>query len=200
MSPQKLFVVALCVLMSNVGAYSYSQEKSLVLRQNIDRLYSDDAKARKTAANELVAAGSPAIPLLVRVICDRTKSHFDLAWPAAAKALGDLKAEAATPCLTDLLLYNYPSVGPVIGKPDEMLAANDPAFSALVGIGEPAVPTIKRRLPFLGPDHAIMALRVLRAINAASAREATEAYIDVLRNQLRMATQVAGEFSEKATK
>jgi hypothetical protein len=97
-----------------------------------------------------------------------------MAWPAAAKLLGGLKAEAAAPCLGEMLMYNYPPIGPVIGKSDKTLADIDPAFASLILIGEPAVPAIRKRLPFLGPDPAIMALRVLRAINTPSSKEATE--------------------------
>jgi hypothetical protein len=168
-----------------------------LVKKDIAKLYSSNANVRSEAASRLSAVGPSAISLLVAVVCDRTKSNFDVAWPVAAKILEGLKAPAVAPCLVDLLMYRYPSIGPVNGKSDETLASVDPAFAALIRIGEPAVPAIKRHLPFLGPDAAIMALRVLRAINTPSAREAAEAYIEVLQNQVRIANQMLDGFVEK---
>jgi hypothetical protein len=91
-------------------------------------------------------------------------------------------------------MYSCPSVGPVKAKSDQTLASVDPAFVALMRIGEPAVPAIRRHLRFLGTDPAIMALRALRAINTPSAREAMEAYIKVLQDDVRPANQILGGF------
>ena len=193
----RLVLLALCVFLCSAGAYSSEQAGQRPVKNAVAKLYSDNAKERSDAAHRLAAAGPSAVPLLVRVICDRTKSHFDVAWPVAAKILGDLKAEAAAPCLVDLLMYEYPSIGPVSEKSDETLAAADPAFAALIHIGEPAVPAIKRRLPFLGPDPAIMALRVLRTIKTPSAREAAEDYMKILQDQVRIAGQVLRDFGER---
>ena len=189
----KLSLLTFCTVFCGVCAYS-EQDAPQSIKNDIAKLYSDNAETRSDAASRLAAVGPSAISLLAPVVCDRTKSHFDVAWPAAAKILGDLKATAAASCLVDLLMYQYPSIGPVNGKSDENLASVDPAFSALTRIGEPAVPTIRKHLPLLRPDPAIMALRVLRAINTPSAREAIEAYIKVLGDQVRIANQILGGF------
>ncbi|HYG97950.1 MAG TPA: hypothetical protein VD837_02385 [Terriglobales bacterium] len=194
----RVALLALCAFFGSVAAYSSEPNEQQLAKYDIDKLYSDNANTRSDAARRLAATGPSAVPLLVRVVCDRAKSHFDVAWPVAAKILGDLKAEAAAPCLVDLLMYEYPSIGPVNGKSDETLAAADPAFAALMRIGDPAVHAIKRRLPFLGPDPAIMAMRVLRAINTPSARQALEAYIKVLQDQVRVASQILRGFDEKS--
>src|SRR5260370_26679165 len=176
--------LAYCVLSGTGDSYSSEQRGKQSIENDISRLYSSNAKTRADAATRLAGAGPGAIPLLVPVICDKAKPDFDVAWPDAAKVLGELKAEAAAPCLIQMLMYKYPSIGPVVMKPDETLARIDPAFAALVQIGEPAVPAIRKRLPLLGPDPAIMALRVLRAINTPNAKEAVEAYIKSLEEQV----------------
>jgi hypothetical protein len=188
-----LFLVVACIPIAHSSGRGGKQE----LRCEVIRLYSRDAQVRADAASRLTTLGSSAIPSLTEVVCDRSKSNFDSAWPVAAKALGDMKAKAAVPCLIELLMYNYPSIGPVIMKPDETLADVDPSFAALVRIGEPAVPEVRKRLPFLGPEEAIMALRVLRAINTPGARDAAESYITVLQDQLRFSQQVLEEFGKK---
>jgi hypothetical protein len=167
------------------------------MENDIRELYAESAKTRAEAVSRLVAAGPSAIPLLLPVVCDRSRANFDNAWPPAARALGSLRAESATRCLVPMLLWNYPSIGPVIMKSDETLVGVDPAFAALVQIGEPAVPTIRSHLPFLGPEQAISALRVLRLINTPNAKVAAEAYIKFLEDQTRMANQVLGNFEER---
>jgi HEAT repeat protein len=193
-----LAALVFCVLICTGDSYSSEQDGKQSLENDIAGLYSSNAKTRADAATRLATVGTDAIPLLVPVICDKAKPDFDVAWPSAAKILGELKAEAAAPCLIQMLMSKYPSIGPVVMKPDETLARADPAFAALVQIGEPAVPAIRKRLPFLGPDPAIMALRVLRAINTPSAREAAKAYVKGLQEQLRFADEILAEFGPKA--
>lgn len=189
---RRVALLALWIVSWSVGAYALGQSGKQALKSDIQELYSHSANAREQAASRLVAAGPSAIPLLVHVICDQSKPNFDRAWSAAAKVLGELKAEAAAPCLVQLLMVKYPNVG--VFKPDETLSRLDPAFAALTQIGEPAVPTIRMYLPNLGPDEAYLALRVLRAINTTSAKEAAEAYIKVLENQIRLSRQVIADF------
>jgi len=189
-------LLAVCILSFSVSAFSSEPELGSSVKGDINWLYHGNAKRRTEAAERLVAAGPRVIPLLLPVICDRTKPRFKEAWPIAAKILGEMKAKAAAPCLVDLLMYEYPPMGPVIMKTDETLMGVDPAFAALVRIGEPAVPAIRAHLPFLGPEAAIMALRVLRVINTPSAREAAETYIKTLQHQLRFAGQVLEDFGK----
>lgn len=196
-SGRGLAVFVFLVVACNPIAHSSERTGKQELKHEIIRLYSRDAQVRADAASRLATIGSSAIPAPTEVVCDRSKSNFGSAWPAAAKALGAMKAKVAVPCLIELVMYNYPSIGPVIMKPDETLADVDPSFAALVRIGEPAVPEVRRHLPFLGPDEAIMALRVLRAINTPSARDAAESYITILQDQLRFSQQVLEEFGKK---
>lgn len=193
-----LAALAFCVLVCTGDSYSSEQHGKKSIENDISKLYSSNAKTRADAAARLATAGTDAIPLLVPVICDKAKPDFDVAWPDAAKVLGELKAEVAAPCLIELLMYKYPSIGPVVMKSDETLGRVDPAFAALVRIGEPAVPSLRKRLPFLGPDPAIMALRVLRAINTPSAKEAAEAYIKGLQEQIRFADEILRAFGPRA--
>lgn len=190
-------VFLLLIIACSLTASSSEQNRKQRLADEIGRLYSSKSQVRTDAAKQLAAIGPSAVPELIQVVCDRSKPNFDTAWPLAAGILGDLKAKAAVPCLIELMMYKYPSIGPVEMKPDETLANVDPSFAALVHIGEPTVPALRKHLPFLGPEGAIMALRVLRAINTPSARDAAEAYIRILRDQLRLSKQILEDFGEK---
>lgn len=161
---------------------------------DIEKLYGQSKSERELAAERLVAQGPAVIPLLVSVVCDRTKPNFDDAWPAAAKALGQLKAEPGVPCLVQLLMYRYPAIGPVVMKSDDTLRRVSPAFAALEQMGDRAVPTIRRDLPMLHPEDALMALRVLRVINTPLSKEAAESYVAVLERQIRMTKEVIRDF------
>lgn len=97
-------------------------------------------------------------------------------------------------------MYSYPSIGPVNMKSDETLSAVDPAFKALIEIGDPAVPAINRSLPFLGPNEALMAMRALRVINTWSAKEAIQSYIKYLNEQVRLAREVLDDFGGQPEK
>lgn len=110
--------------------------------------------------------------------------------------LGDLKAEAAAPCLVQLLGYNYPPIGSPVSKTDETLRDVDPAFAALVQIGAPAVPAIGSHLPLLHPENSLMAIQILRMINTPAAKEAADAYIKLLEDQIRLTKQVVAEFGK----
>jgi HEAT repeat protein len=170
------------------------QQNKQVLKDDIHALYDHDDTVRREAAQRLVVAGSRAIPLLVDVLCDKSQPHFDLAWPMAAKALGELRAREAAPCLLQMLGYNYPPIGSPVTKTDETLRDVDPAYAALLQIGAPAVPAIRSYLPLLHPEESLMAVRLLRVINTPDAKEAAEAYVKILEQQIRFTRQVLAEF------
>ena len=184
-------ILAFCVLSPALGPYAAGQQRERPLKDDIRELYSNSAKARAEATKRLVEAGPAAIPLLLPVLCDKSKPNFDVAWRPAAKALGELKAEGAVPCLVQELASD---VTLSVYKPEKTIADYEPAFSALVQIGEPAVPAISRYLPTLHPNKAYLALRVLRVINTPSAKAAVEAYIKLLENQTRLAKEVLEDF------
>jgi hypothetical protein len=182
MSSQKSVAVVVLVCVSAVALYAKQGART---DSDARDLYSRSENTRSAAAARLVAAGTVAIPFLKSVLCDRTRPDFERAWPYAARALGELKAQDAASCLVELLMWQYPpGLGAVVLKSDDTLLDADPAFAALVQIGEPAVPTIRRHLPFLGPDQALMAVRILRLIDTQSAREAAGAYVKVLEDQI----------------
>jgi hypothetical protein len=106
------------------------------------------------------------------------------------QALGELKAKTAAACLATLLAHNFPPIGPASMKSDETITQFDPAFAPLIEIGDPAVHAIRAELPFLHPEGAYVALRVLRRINTSSAKEAIDAYIKVLNEQITLANTV----------
>jgi hypothetical protein len=182
----KNLAIAVFFFLSLSGSLASAKTQRDALEKDVRDLYSKNAMVRADSAKKLVSAGSTAVPLLKAVLCEKSKSNFDLAWRAAAKALGDLKAHTAVPCLVDMLMYEYPSIGPVEMKSDETLAHVDPAFAALVQIGEPGVPVIRQYLPFLDPGRALMAVRVLRLIGSPSAKEATDSYIKILEGQIHL--------------
>lgn len=184
-------LILLCGLPWTAHTQTEGDQRRARLENDISKLYSGDANVRTEAAKRLAASGSAAIPLLVPVVCDKSKLNFDVAWQAAAKALADLKAEAGARCLVQMLAYD---LSPPIYKPDKTLVDSDPAFAALVEIGEPVVSTVRQYLPVLHPDQAYLALRVLRVINTPPAKQAAEAYIQLLENQIRLSKGVIEEF------
>jgi hypothetical protein len=185
-------VLTFCVVSSGLNAYAAGKQIRQSLGDDIHRLYSKSAKERADATSRLVDAGPAAIPLLLPVLCDKSKPNFDLAWRHAAKALGELKAEVAAPCLVQMLALGDVTLS--VFKPEKTILDNEPSFAALVEIGEPAVPAIARYLPTLHPDQAYLALRVLRVINTPSARVALEDYIKLLQDQTRLAKEVLDDF------
>jgi len=185
-------ILPFCVLALALSLQLARQLRGQSLKDDIRELYSNSARVRADATTRLVEAGPAAIPLLLPVLCDESKPNFDVAWRHAARALGELKAGAAAPCLVQML-----SLGDVtlsVFKPEKTIFDDDPAFAALVQIGEPAVPAIARYLPSLHPNKAYLALRVLRVINTPSAKAAVEAYIKLLENQTRLAKEVLDDF------
>jgi len=194
----KTIVLLICALIFVVNTSNGQEAGKRALENDIRDLYGGNALVQSQAIRRLVNAGSRAIPLLVHVICDTKRSGFEDAWPSAAKALGELKAEAAAPCLLHLLITNVPpGVGSVIMKSDATLEEVDPAFAALAQIGAPGVPAIRHLLPLLYPDQAIVAIRVLKSINTPDAREAAEAYVRFLEQQLKVANQEIEGFASK---
>jgi len=192
-------VIAVFLIESLSNPVLGSQMTSPTMRDEVRKLYNTNVKVRNEAALRLKTAGEPARPLLTKVICNRSATHFDIAWPNAARILGELKAASAVPCLVDLLMYAYPSIGPVIMKSDQTLASVDPAFAALVAIGDPAVPELRRRLPFVSLASSVMMLRVLQAIHTPPAREAVQNYIETLNIQTQMANQILRNFGSGGT-
>lgn len=192
----KLFCAACLLLCCCLSTSAVGQPRNRTLEDDIRKLYGGNDDSRREAAQRLREAGADSIPFLVPVLCDKSKLHFDRAWPAAAKVLGDLKAVAAAPCLVQMLGHNYPPIGSPVSKTDETLRDADPAFAALVQIGAPAIPAIGSHLPLLHPEHSLMAIRILRIINTPAAKEAADAYIKLLEDQIRLAKQVVGEFGK----
>jgi HEAT repeat protein len=191
---RKPFLAIYCIMS---GAYALAAAQSRqTIEDDIHALYQSNDEVRQEAAQRLVARGSKAVPLLIGVLCNESKPHFDLAWPIAANALGELKAEAAAPCLVRMLGRNYPPIGSPFAKTDETLRNVDPAFRALVQIGPPAVPAIRSHLALLHPEYSLMAVRVLRLINTPEAKEAAEAYINFLEDQIRCTKQVVADFGK----
>jgi hypothetical protein len=185
--------LALFILCVGPSPKSAGQSGTQAIRNDVTKLYSASADERTQAANSLVAKGPSVIPSLLPVLCDSSKANFDRAWPIAAKALGELKAGDAAACLVDMLMHNAAvdaGLGALILKSDKTLADVDPAFAALLQIGEPTVHTIQRQLPFLGPEHAYLVLRVLRRIKTPTAKEAISQYINTLNNQIRLANKI----------
>jgi hypothetical protein len=164
-------------------------------RSDARKLYDGDARVREDAAERLVAKGQEAIPYLLPVLCQRSKPHFDEAWPVAAKALARLKAAEASRCLVPLLLSGFAYVG--ITQSDEKIEEMDPAFAALVQIGDPAVPAIRDRLPMLPFAKSYLALRALRAIGTPAAKSAIHDYISALQRQISLANEMLQQFDDK---
>lgn len=158
-------------------------------------LYSSSEAVREGAANRLIQAGPKTIHLLVPILCDRNKPNFNSAWRSAAKVLGRLKAEEAAPCLVQLLGSGDVTLSPFMSR--DLIEQREPAFSALVEIGEAAVPSISRALPSLHPDSAYLGLRVLSSINIPSARTAVENYINFLEKQTQLAKEILQGFSSR---
>jgi hypothetical protein len=190
---RSLCVISLLATVGSVvGPCAVGQTRVQSLHDDVRELYSRSENVRADAASRLIDAGPTAIPILLPVLCDQSKPNFDVAWKPAAKALGELKAEAAAPCLVQLLALGDVSLS--VFKPEKTIFDYEPAFAALVQIGEPGVPAIARSLPSLHPDKAYLALRVLRVINTTSAKAAVENYIRLLENQTRLARNVLNDF------
>ena len=184
----------LIVFLLSGARFGLSEQPGDKMKSDIRALYNHDADVRQRAAQRLTAAGLKAAPLLTDVVCNRSKPNFDLAWPFAAKALGDLRVEKAAPCLVQTLGYHYPPIGSPVSKTDDTLQRVDPAFAALLQIGAPAVPAIRSHLPFLSPDHSLLAMRILRIINTPEAKKTAEEYIKMLEDQIRLSKQILAEF------
>jgi hypothetical protein len=93
------------------------------LDSDIQGLYSKNAEFRAQARARLVQAGPEAVPLLLPLLCQASKSSSDSAWREAAKAIGDLKAEAGALCLVRLLASDLKpgdeTWGRNLGKPGD---------------------------------------------------------------------------------
>lgn len=185
-------ILGFCVLPLLLALSAAGQQREQQLKQNVRALYSSNDAARSDAASRLVEAGPEAIPLLITVLCNRAEPNFDVAWRPAAEILGKLRAGEAAPCLVQMLGLGDVTLS--VFKPERIIAEHEPAFAALVQIGEPAVPAIARALPSLHPDKAYLAMRVLRVINTPHARAAAETYIKQLENQARLAREVLEDF------
>jgi hypothetical protein len=151
-----------------------------IIERDVSQLYSDSDSIRVNAANRLV-------------LCDKAGANSDVAWRSAAKVLGELKAERAAPCLIQKLALGDVTLS--VFKPEKTIAEYDPAFAALVQIGQPTIPAIQRALPSLHPDKAYLALRVLRVINTPAAKEVAEGYFKLLERQAKLTSEVVSDFS-----
>lgn len=171
----------------NLGATQTSRQ----LDPDIQGLYSENAEFRAQARARLVEAGPQAVPLLLPLLCEASKSSSDLAWREAAKAIGDLKAKAGALCLVRLLANDLTLN---VFASEDTISASDPAYVALRQIGEPAVDAISTALPSLHPDQAYLALRILRGIGTPKAKHAIEAYVHQLENQTRLAKEILSDF------
>jgi hypothetical protein len=185
-------ILAFCVIFPGLGTNAAPQRREQSLEHDVRELYSNSAMVRADATSRLIEAGPVAVPLLLPVLCDKSKPNFEVAWRPAAKVLGELKSEAAAPCLVQMLALGDVTLS--VYKPEKTISEYEPAFAALVEIGEPVVPAIARALPSLQPDKAYLALRVLRVINTPSAKAAVEAYMKLLESQTRLAKQVLDDF------
>ena len=161
------------------------------LRDDIRGLYSPSPESRARASARLVEAGPAAIPSLKSIVCGAYKSDSDVAWREAAKAVGQLKAEDASLCLVRLLARD-PTLN--VFASEETIIAYDPAYAALLQIGEPAIPSISMALLSLHPDQAFLGLRILQKIGTPEAKAAVEAYIEALENQTKLAKGVLSDF------
>jgi len=178
MSRRPIAIFAFCALCHFPSLNAAAQQSAQRFEREVRELYSNNSGVRAEATHRLVEAGPATIPALLPVLCDKSKVNFDVAWRSAAKALGDLKADAAAPCLVQMLALGDVTLS--VYKPEATIAEYEPAFAALVQIGEPAIPAIERALPSLHPDQSYLALRVLRVINTPAARAAVEDYIALL--------------------
>jgi hypothetical protein len=194
MRVQRILLLTLCISLSSITASAFDKGQRDLIEKSARDLYSASKVVRSNAARTIAEIGTPAVPRLLKVACGAERKGFDLAGPLAIKLLGEMKAEAAVPCLIDRLMYWYPLIGPVTMKNDKTLASVDPAFVALISIGDPGVSLIKRYLPSLPSSKAMMALRALRAINTPSAKDAIRDYVKFLENQTRTANSLLEQF------
>lgn len=162
------------------------------LQATASELYNSDPTARAQATAKLIKVGPSAVPVLLPVLCDASKPNSETAWRSAAEALGELRAEAAVPCLVRNLAAG--DLTQSVFKPTEVIAEREPSFVALIKIGEPAIPAIQRYLPMLHPDQAYLALRVLLIIGTPTAKSAVNDYIRLMENQTRLAKEILAEF------
>jgi hypothetical protein len=175
------------------GSGNEQKDEKQTIEQAVIQLHSNNDKTRTNAANRLIQAGEGVIPAVLPVLCEKVKPDSNVAWRSAARVLGELKAESAAPCLIQKLAVGDVTLS--VFKPEKTVAQYDPAFAALVQIGEPAVSAIQRALPSLNPDKAYLALRVLRVINTPEARGVAEGYLKVLERQAKLTKEVIGDFS-----
>jgi hypothetical protein len=191
-SRRAMVIFAFCALCRFPSLNAAAQQRAQRFEREVRDLYSSNSGVRAEATHRLVEAGPVVIPALLPVLCDKSKANFDVAWRSAAQALGNLKADAAAPCLVQMLALGDVTLS--VFKPETTIAEYEPAFAALVQIGEPAIPAIARALPTLDPDKSYLALRVLRVINTPVARAAVEANVAMLELQTRHAKEVLDDF------
>jgi hypothetical protein len=172
---------------------NHQNSRRQMIEKDVGQLYSDSDSIRVNAANRLVQVGEEAIPLVLPVLCDKAGANSDVAWRSAAKILGELKAESAAPCLIQKLALGDVTLS--VFKSEKTIAEYDPAFAALVQIGQPTIPAIQRALPSLHPDKAYLALRVLRVINTPEAKAVAEGYLKLLERQAKLTSEVVSDFS-----
>lgn len=186
--------IGLCLLtIPNLRSDNQDKGRTQMIERYVNQLYSESDSIRANAANWLVGDGQEVIPSVLPVLCTKGETNSNAAWQSAAKVLGELKAESATPCLIQKLALGDVTLS--VFKPEKTIAEYDPAFAALVRIGQPTIPAIQRALPSLHPDKAYLALRVLRVINTAEAKEVAEGYLKLLQSQAKLTNEVINDFS-----
>jgi hypothetical protein len=184
-----ILILGSCLLFAALS--SRATQTARQLESDIQGLYSNNAEFRAQARARLVEAGPQAVPLLLPVVCQASKSNSDSAWREAAKAIGELRAEAGALCLVRLLASDLTLN---VFASEDTIAASDAAYVALLQIGDPSVGAISTALPSLHPDQAYLALRILRRIGTPKARAAVEAYLHGLENQTRLAREILSDF------
>ncbi len=160
------------------------------IKADIGSLYGRDGQERGRATRDLVEIGRASVPSLLAVLNNDKHPDFERAYRSAATALGDLKASEAAPRLGWLLGTGDSATIIMEGKTDESLAAIDPAFGALVKIGDPAVPELKKELSVGSWNKRYLILRILRSIGTPDSLALGKAYIETIESELRVAKRL----------
>lgn len=172
-----LAFVTLTVVFLAKDCYARNHNQS-----SVQDLYSAKASIRSAAVERLVRAGPRAVPSLISVLNNREHPQFKRAWPLAAHVLSQMKAVEAVPSLLSLI-HEDPTLNAEM-KTDEAISSAEPAFKALIAIGQAGVAAIRQRLPMLDVERGYMATRVLRAIGTPDAIEGISTYVQLLHRQI----------------
>ncbi|MFZ0821102.1 MAG: hypothetical protein WAM91_13610 [Candidatus Acidiferrales bacterium] len=80
MSKRILATFAFLILAFGMSPNLMGQSDKKEIKSDVNTLYSASANVRTQAAQRLVAIGPSAIPLLLPVLCDGSKSISSVAW------------------------------------------------------------------------------------------------------------------------